>query len=156
MVSMYVRWWYILGNVGGSYLILLLGFLGSLPMWSKSPNDKARISHLFKWKEVILERDTVREIHLRGQNSYKSLRERKKERENHCNFRIPTRKYFSYCNCWFVHRWIRLIFGQQVLHTWYFKFSGWIGKKISIKRDKCFSLSALYFEVLASWLYCTN
>ena len=55
-------------------------------MWSKSPNDKARISHLFKWKEVILERDTVREIHLRGQNSYKSLRERKNiegvEKEN--------------------------------------------------------------------------
>ena len=75
---------------------------------------------------------------------------------NHCDFRILTRECFSDCNCGFFHRWIGLIFGQQFLHAWYFKLFGWIGKKISIERDKCFTLSALYFGVLSSCLYCTN
>ena len=35
----------------------------------------------------------MRETHLRGKNSYKSLREKKK-RENHCDFRIPTGEHF--------------------------------------------------------------
>jgi len=34
----------------------LLDFLGFLPMWSKDPNEKARMSHLFKWRWVKLER----------------------------------------------------------------------------------------------------
>ena len=84
-------------------------------------------------------------------NNYKS-----KEKENHSDFRIPTKEYFLDCNYGFVHRWIRLIFGLQVLYTWYFKFFDWIGKNISIGRDKCFALFALYFWVLSSSLYCTN
>ena len=36
------------------------------------------------------------------------------------------------------------------------QIAGWIGKKIYVERDKCFALSVLYFEVLASCFYCTN
>ena len=78
------------------------------------------------------------------------------EREKHYNFRIPTRECFSYCNWGFVHWWIRLIFGQHVLHMWYFKFFGWIVKKISREKDKCFTFSTLYFGVSSSCLYCIN
>ena len=80
----------------------------------------------------------------------------RKERKNHCNLRIPTKERFSDYICGFVHRWIGLIFGQQFLHAWYLKLSGWIGKKISGERDKCFTLSALFFGILSSCLYCTN
>ena len=100
-------------------------------------------------------RYSERDTYLRGKNSYKSLREKEGERE-YCDFRILTRERFSDCNCGFVHRWIRLIFGHQVLRAWYIKLSGWIGRKICVKRDKCFALSVLYFGVLSSSLYCTN
>ena len=33
------------------FIALPIGFLGSLPMWSKSPNEKSRMSNLFKWRE---------------------------------------------------------------------------------------------------------
>ena len=67
----------------------------------------------------------------------------KKERENHCDFCIPTRERFLDCNCGFVHRWIRLMFGQQVVHTSY------------LERDKCFAFSVLYFGsfIFLSLLY---
>ena len=35
-------------------------------------------------------------------------RKKKKEKENHCDFRIATREYFSDCKCGFIHRWITL------------------------------------------------
>ena len=110
------------------------------------------LSHLFKWRGVRLK--CKRETHLWGKTVTKHWE--KKERENHCGFLIPTREHFSNCNCGFVHRWIRLIFGQQVLHTWYFKLFGWIIKKISGERNKYFSFSVLYFGVSFSCLYCTN
>ena len=56
----------------------MLGFLGSLPMCSKGPNEKTHFV-LFKWRWVRLERDTQRETHLRGKNNYKSLREKEGE-----------------------------------------------------------------------------
>ena len=64
------------------------------------------------------------------------------------------RERFSNYNYEFIHRWIGLIFGQQVLHTWYFKLFGWIVKKISGERDKCFAFSTLHFEVSSSCLHC--
>ena len=79
----------------------------------------------------------------------------RKERKNHCNLRIPTKERFSDYICGFVHRWIGLIFGQQFLHAWYFKLSGWIGKKISGERDKYFAFFALYFGISSSCIYCT-
>ena len=59
-------------------------------------------------------------------------------------------------NCKFVYHWIGLSFRHKVLNAWYFKLSCWIGKKIYVERDKCFTWSALYFRVLSSCLYCTN
>jgi len=44
----------------GVVLSCMLGFLGSLPMWSKCPNEKTHLSHLFKWRMVILDRHRER------------------------------------------------------------------------------------------------
>ena len=134
----------------------MLGFLSFIPMWSKGSNEKVRMSHLFKWKVVRLVSEIQWEELIWEGKIVTNHWERKKERENHSNFRILTRKCFSNCNCGFAHRWIRLIFGQKFIRMWYFKLSGWIGKKIYVERNKCFALSAIYFRVLSFCCYCTN
>ena len=46
-------------------------------------------------------------------NSYKS----RKNMKNYFDFCIPTIQRFSDYNCRFIHRWIGLIVGQQVLRA---------------------------------------
>ena len=106
--------------------------------------------HLFKWRGVKLERET----HLRGKTITKHWE--RQERGNHCDFRTPIKECFSDCNYGFVHHWIGLNFGQQILHMWYFKLFGWIVKKISGERDKYFTFSTLYFWISSSCLYYTT
>lgn len=81
-----------------------------------------------------------------------SFKRKKKREGNQRDFRILTRKRISECNSGFVHHWIWL----QVLCAWCFKLSGYIGKKRSTKKDKCFALSIIYFGILYFYLYCTN
>jgi len=49
-----------------------------------------------------------------------------------------------------------MIFRQKVLHTRYFKLFGWIVKRISGERNKCFSFFALHFGISSSCLYCKH
>ena len=93
--------------------------------------------------------------HLRGKNSYKSLREKEGERKLvifayplESVFQITTTDSLTIGSGWF--------FGQQALRVWYFKLFGWIRKKIYVERDKYFVLSALYFGILSFCLYCIN
>ena len=145
-------------NISVYPLWSMLGFLGSLPMWSKGPNKKAILSHLFKWRWVRLERDTYREIQwerLIWEGKIVIERERMRGKII-VIFAYPLDSVFKIATADFFHHWIGLIFGQQVLRVWYFKLSGWIGKKIYVERNKCFALSAIYFRVLSFCCYCTN
>jgi len=88
--------------------------------------------HLFKWRRVRLgwERDSF----VRKKPVTKHWE--RNVRKNHCDFRTPTRKCFSDCNCGFIHRWIELIFGKHVLHMWYFQLFGWITENLFGEEDK--------------------
>lgn len=105
---------------------------------------------LFKWRNIRL--DEKERFIWKGKTIIKHWE--KKKKENYCDFRKPIREYFLDCNYRFVHCWIGLIFGRQGLHTWYFKLSGWIVKKISEEGDKCFAFFAFYFGISSSCFHC--
>ena len=74
---------------------------------------RAHLSHLFKWRGVRLGQKRVCSFC----EKYSSKREREEEKKSLCDFRTSTEHRFSDYNFRFVHRWIGLIFGQQVRQT---------------------------------------
>ena len=62
-------------------------------------------------------------------------------------FHITTADSFTVGSDWFL---------DSLFYVRDTSIFGWIRKKISLERDKCFTLSVLYFGVLSSCFYCTN
>lgn len=115
------------------FMLVHVGFFWTFFLCGVNTQMRRHIlSHLFKWRRVRLgwERDSF----VRKKPVTKHWE--RNVRKNHCDFRTPTRKCFSDCNCGFIHRWIELIFGKHVLHMWYFQLFGWITENLFGEEDK--------------------
>ena len=79
--------------------------LGSLPMWSKSPNCEGSLVERCKIRVKSECAHFVRNI--------ADKREREEEKKSLRDFRTSTRDRFSDYNCRFVHCWIGLILDKR-------------------------------------------
>jgi len=113
------------------------------------------LSHLFKWRGVKLENE-IKWERLIWEGKTIHHWERKNKRENHCDFRIPTREGFSNCNCEFFSPLDRPDFGtagstRVMLQIVWLDWEKDIWRKISVSHYLLYILG-FYLLVSIVWI----